>query len=75
MTLGKTQIMNHVILAAGVPARMHFTASRLEPWDIHDSYTGELKTITRLVLHCDMVDGLPVNADYSVAGDKHRLDF
>lgn len=75
MTTGQTQIMNHIILAAGVPARMHFDSYQYQPRDIRDSITSAPKTVTALVFHCDTLDGAPVNASYSTISDKEAANY
>jgi hypothetical protein len=75
MTLGKTQVMNHVILAPGVPAKMHFSSWQYQPRDIRDSLSGQPKVVTALVMHVDELDGAPVSADYSTISDKEALNY
>ncbi len=71
----KTRIMNHVILAPGVPARMHFTDHTWESRPITDPVTKLPKTVRALVFHVDEVDGVKTDAYYSTISDKHAMDF
>jgi hypothetical protein len=72
---GKTQVMNHVILAPGIPARMHFDSYEYQERDIRDSITGLPKKVTALVFHCDTLDGQPVSASYSTISDKEASNY
>lgn len=72
---GRTVLQNNIILANGVPARMHFTDHEIAGRDIIDPLTQKPKTVKALIFTVDELDGNPVTASYSTISEKHASQF
>lgn len=63
-------LRNFVVLADGVPARMHFAAHALVDKPITDPLTRFPKTVRALELLVDQLNGQAVSAAFSVTAEK-----
>lgn len=72
---GKTVLQNNIILASGVPARMHLADHEIAGREIVDPLTQRTKTVRALIFTVDELDGNPVTASYSTISEKHASQF
>ena len=63
-------LQNNVILVNGQPARMHFSADRLEKRTITDPQTGHPTIRNILVLDVDELGGQKVQSTFSTMAEK-----
>lgn len=68
-------LQNYVILAEGVPAKLHFIGHIIETRDITDPVTGRPKAVRALVFDVDELNGKPTQARYSTISEKHASQF